>query len=129
MLTTSDKPPVIPIGHLDLENMQAAGLVRLFVAMLFAKVGSKHLSPGPASSIIFTSAMFAKKSTPNWSWIVAYSAGAFGIAKGLAVDLKPIRVNVVVPVAVATPPWQSFEMPTGAARCLDEGCRGEALDR
>lgn len=51
------------------------------------------------------------------------------MAKGLAVDLKLIRVNVVVPVAVATPPWQSFGMPTGAAGCLDEGYRGEALDR
>ena len=53
---------------------------------------------------------------------------AYGMAKGLAVDLKPVRVNVVVPVAVATLPWRGFGMPAGAAGWLDEGYRGEALD-
>jgi NAD(P)-dependent dehydrogenase (short-subunit alcohol dehydrogenase family) len=111
VLTASGKPPVIPIEQLTLENMQVAGLVRFLAAMLFAKVGSKRLSPGPASPITFTSAMFAKKPMPNWSLIAVYSAGAYGMAKGSAADLKPIRVNIAMPAAVGTSPWQSFGMP------------------
>lgn len=51
------------------------------------------------------------------------------MAKGLAVALQPIRVNVVVPEAVATPPWQELRDAARAARCLNEGYRGEALDQ
>jgi hypothetical protein len=66
-----------------LENMQAAGLVRSFAAILFAKIGPKHLSPSPASSTTFTSAIFAKKQTANWSLITAYSAGDLRNGEGV----------------------------------------------
>ena len=102
-VASSDKPPVIPTKHLTLENMQAAGLVRFLPAMLFAKVGSKHLSPGLAFKSPSHLSYLSKKPTPNQPLIVAYSAGVYGMAKGLGVDLKPIRDNVVVAVAVRTP--------------------------
>jgi NAD(P)-dependent dehydrogenase (short-subunit alcohol dehydrogenase family) len=48
--------------------------------------------------------MFAKP-LPNWTVPSAYSGAAVSMTKNLALDLRPVRVNIVSAGAVATELW------------------------
>ncbi|KAI4151911.1 MAG: hypothetical protein LQ340_003206 [Diploschistes diacapsis] len=97
------------IGDWNLQEMQQAGMVRFFGPMLIAQHLSKHLKGGPASSFTITSGYVGEKPSPNWSIINAYATGAFGLTRGLALDLAPIRVNCIAPGAVETEFWNSMK--------------------
>lgn len=56
----------------------------------------------PASSIIFTGGVTSTKPLPDWSALVGWGGAKEALVRGLAIDLKPIRVNMVVPGAVHT---------------------------
>ena len=47
----------------------------------------------------------AEKLIPNWSVVAAYASGLHGLVGGLALDLRPVRVNLVSPGPVATEMW------------------------
>ena len=79
---------------------------RVFGAILVAKIGSKHLSPGPKSSIIITSGSIAEKPIAGgWATLAFVGAGICGLARQLAFDLAPLRVNAVAPGVTDTNLW------------------------
>jgi NAD(P)-dependent dehydrogenase (short-subunit alcohol dehydrogenase family) len=82
--------------------------VRFVAPLLVAKVGSKYLNPGPASSIVLTAGIVADRPIPNWSIVASYCAGMHGMTRNLAIDLKPIRVNLVSPGLVDTNLWKDM---------------------
>ena len=45
---------------------------------------------------------------PNWSIVASYGAGMHGMTRNLALDLAPIRVNLVSPGAVDTELWDGM---------------------
>lgn len=111
VLSAGDKPVLGPLAELTYEKIILAGQVRFVAAALIAKVGSRYLAhPGtPRSSIIFTTGTSAYKPPPDWSIVAGYFGGVHGLIRGLAVDLKPFRVNVVCPGMVATDSfWDKF---------------------
>jgi NAD(P)-dependent dehydrogenase (short-subunit alcohol dehydrogenase family) len=90
--------------------MQRAGQVRFVAPLLIAKVGSRYLNPGPASSIVLTTGSVAEHPMPNWSVVASYASAMHGMTKNLALDLKPIRFNLVSPGAIDTELWK--DMPS-----------------
>jgi NAD(P)-dependent dehydrogenase (short-subunit alcohol dehydrogenase family) len=65
--------------------------------------------------IVLTSGTIGVRPTPG-SALAAAGAGAIeGLARGLAVELAPIRVNAVRPGAVRTPMWDGIPEPQRAA--------------
>ncbi|KAJ5922869.1 hypothetical protein N7516_010572 [Penicillium verrucosum] len=93
------------IGHVSsitIDQVYAAGAVRFFAPIILAKLSVKFLRPGPESSITFTGGAGSQRPPPNFAIAGAYTAGLEGLARGLAVDLKPLRVNVVAVGAVHT---------------------------
>lgn len=66
------------------------------------------MAPGPESSIILTGGSIAAKSAAGRGIVAAYSAGLEGLTRGMALDLKPRRVNLVSPGAVPTEAWDRF---------------------
>lgn len=106
VFTAGDQLATIPLQDATLEAIHAAGQVRFFAPLLVAKVGSKYLGPGPECSIIITSGSVAERPRPNWSVVAAYASGLHGMVRNLALDLKPVRVNLVQPGAVDTPLWR-----------------------
>ncbi|KAF2083962.1 NAD(P)-binding protein [Saccharata proteae CBS 121410] len=106
--TAGDALATTPLADADLAFMKKAGMVRFFGPLLVAREGSKHLSPGPRSSITLTSGMVGERPLPNWAVVGSFASGAFGMARGLALDLKPVRVNCVVPGAVDTELWKGL---------------------
>ncbi|OJJ45053.1 hypothetical protein ASPZODRAFT_144361 [Penicilliopsis zonata CBS 506.65] len=75
------------------------------VALLLGKLAPKYLKQHYTSSLIFTSGQVAHKPIPDWTVASAYAAGLFGITRGLALELKPLRVNLVSPGPTDTEAW------------------------
>lgn len=103
--TAADALAQMPLDTVDMEKIHKAGLLRFFGPMLVGKHAPKYLSAGPKSSITLTTGAVCQKPIPNWTVIGAYATGLQGLTRGLALDLKPIRVNLVSPGAVDTELW------------------------
>ncbi|KAG4429022.1 hypothetical protein IFR05_015495 [Cadophora sp. M221] len=120
--TAGDKLAQLPIEEITLEKILKAGQIRFFTPLLVAKVGRKWLTPGPASSIVLTTGAVAERPIPNWSIPASYAAGLHGMTRNLALDLKPIRVNLVSPGAIDTELWRDFseEQKKGIFKTIGE---------
>jgi len=114
VVTAGDPLAIIPLQDHNLESLRKAGQIRFFGPLLIAKVGSRYLSPGPTSSIVLTTGSVSLKPNPNWSAIAAYASGLHGMTRNLALDLKPIRVNLVSPGALDTELWKGMSQEAKA---------------
>ncbi len=106
--TAGDALAQMELSSIDMEKIKQAGMVRFFSPLLLAKHASKHLSPGPASSLTLTTGAVSERPTPDWTVIGSYATGLQGMTRQLAVDMKPIRVNLVSPGAVDTELWDTI---------------------
>ncbi|KAF1988909.1 NAD(P)-binding protein [Aulographum hederae CBS 113979] len=97
-----------PLSEQTFEMIKQRGVVRFFSPLLLAKHAPSHLSAGPRASITLTTGTVGEKPIAGWGAGAAYASGMIGMAKSLALDLKPIRVNVVSPGAVETELWDSI---------------------
>ena len=106
--TAGDALATLSIDQIDVAKMKKAGMVRFFSPLLVAKHAPKYLTGGPNSSITLTTGAVSERPTPGWSMIGSFATGLQGMCRGLALDLKPIRVNLVSPGAVNTELWDNF---------------------
>ncbi|KDQ15009.1 hypothetical protein BOTBODRAFT_32010 [Botryobasidium botryosum FD-172 SS1] len=82
----------------------------------------------PGGSITLTSGVAYIKPTKSWA-ITSGAAGArVSLAKGMAVDLAPIRVNVISPGAVDTELWGAID-PTEKGRLLAQIAQVQLVKR
>ncbi|KAL2842405.1 hypothetical protein BJY01DRAFT_236003 [Aspergillus pseudoustus] len=109
IFTAGDAPLLQPFLENSFETIKAAGTIRFFAPLLVAQYGYKHLKPGPASSITLTSGASAEKPIPGWTVTCSYLSGLQGMMRGLALDLKPVRVNLVSPGGVDTEMWDVLQ--------------------
>jgi NAD(P)-dependent dehydrogenase (short-subunit alcohol dehydrogenase family) len=100
---------ITPLKDITGASFQKMGTVRFVGPMVVAKQALTHLSPGPRSSFTFTTGSSAEKAPLGWAIPVSYGGGLISMARGLAVDMKPIRVNIVSPGAVDTEIWKMDE--------------------
>lgn len=84
------------------ETKEPIFILRYDAPIVLGKVAPAYMNPGPRSSITFTGASTATKPTPGRGILTALGASTEGVALGLAVELAPIRVNVVAPGTVDT---------------------------
>ncbi|WP_437378411.1 SDR family oxidoreductase [Inquilinus limosus] len=77
---------------------------KLIGPLLLAKHGAPALSP--TGSITFTSGIAAYRPAARGSVVAAINGALASLAAALAVELGPIRVNVVSPGWVDSPIWQ-----------------------
>ena len=124
VFTAGEKLAVMPLEDATLERIQQAGMVRFFAPLLIAKHAKRHLNPGPASSITLTTGAVSGKPHKNWTVIAAYAAGLHGMTRNLALDLAPVRVNVINPGAVLTPLWDGMpqEQKENFVKGIKETC-------
>ena len=107
--TASDSLAIKSISEVDVDFIRKAGTTRFIGPIILGKLAPKYLSPGPTSSITFTTGSVSERPVPNWGVINSYATGLQGLTRGLALDLAPIRVNLVSPGGVDTPLWASVE--------------------
>jgi NAD(P)-dependent dehydrogenase (short-subunit alcohol dehydrogenase family) len=83
--------------------------VRYWGVVAAVKHGAPRIRPG--GSIVLTSGIIGVRPTPGAA-LAAGSVGAIeALARGLAVDLAPVRVNTVRPGPVHTPMWDGLPRP------------------
>ncbi|KAJ5694371.1 hypothetical protein N7536_004783 [Penicillium majusculum] len=69
----------------------------VFVPLLIAKIAPPFMTKSYRSSITFTSGRIAEKPMKGAAVLAGWGAALFGIVRTLALDLAPIRVNLVSP--------------------------------
>ncbi|KAI9369008.1 short-chain dehydrogenase [Aspergillus egyptiacus] len=114
VFTAGDRLAIQPLENVTLDSIRRAGHIRFVVPLLLAKLAPRYMSPGFKSSITLTTGAIADKPMPGWSLVNGYMTGMHGMTKNLALDLKPLRVNIVSPGAVRTPLWGSDEAAEAA---------------
>lgn len=91
-----------PLSEASLPQMQQTGMVRFYAPLIIAKYAPNYLTGGPESSITLTTGTACERPVPNWTVISAYLGGLQAMTRSLALNLKPIRINLVSPGAVDT---------------------------
>ncbi|KAF5013930.1 hypothetical protein FDECE_105 [Fusarium decemcellulare] len=94
-----------PIADATLEAMRAAATVRYTAPVFVAKHAPKFLRQSASSSITLTTGVVSEKPIPGWSVTAGPRTAVQGLARNLALDLRPIRVNAVCLGAVDTDTW------------------------
>jgi NAD(P)-dependent dehydrogenase (short-subunit alcohol dehydrogenase family) len=105
VFTATEPPKLFTYDEFTLEYWRNAGQMRLFAPFFVAQVGSKYLNPGLESSIVLTTGTSSEKPIAGWPVVASYAASLKGLTRNLALDLKPIRVNIVSPGFVETELW------------------------
>ncbi len=107
VVTRGAPPPGAPIESTDLRTVRAFIDVMLVSAFSLAKHARGKLRPG--GSITFTSGISKDRPSIPGGAVVAAVAGSFGyMARALALELAPTRVNVISPGWVDTPMWDEI---------------------
>lgn len=96
-----------PLDELDLEVARGFFELRYWGAFAAAKAAHRLIRPG--GSIVFTSGVAAARPRPGWSAASSICAAMEGLTRALAVELAPIRVNIVSPAVVKTPLWAGMD--------------------
>lgn len=118
IFTAGDALALRPLTEIDHEFIYNAGKVRFFAPLLVAKLAPRFVKQSYVSSFTITGGMIARKPSPSWSVAAAYMSGLEGMTKNLALDLKPIRVNLILPGGVDTDLWGSVEERKGTMEML-----------
>lgn len=103
--TAGNSIPATPISEASLEAVDHAATVRYLAPIFLAKHAPKYLTNSFESSITLTTGVVAEKPLPNWSVIAGGRSAVVGLARNLALDLRPVRVNAVALGAVDTGAW------------------------
>lgn len=81
--------------------------VRYWGAYFAAKYGSGGIRAG--GSIVFTSGSAGRRPRSGWSLGASICSAMEGLTRALAVELAPIRVNIVAPGLVKTALWAGMQ--------------------
>jgi len=105
---------------------------RYWGAVTAAKYGAPLIRPG--GSIVFSSGAAGARPQPGWALGASICTAMEGLTRALAVELAPIRVNLVTPGFVRTPLWRNIleadreAMYAAAGARLPVGRVGEAAE-
>ncbi|KAB2571248.1 Short-chain dehydrogenase/reductase SDR [Lasiodiplodia theobromae] len=130
-----DALATLPLADASLPRIKQAGAVRFFGPLLAAREAAKHLPRSTTSSFTLTSGSVAQRPLPGgWAVVGSYATGLLGMARSLALELAPVRVNCVAPGVVDTGLWRTMgdaekeEMFRGVEEKLPTGRVGRVED-
>lgn len=110
--TAGDALKLTPVREVTPEILQQVSCVRFTSNLILAKLAPEYLTGGPECSITFTGGVNTQRPDPDWTVNASFGAGKEGMVRGLTIDLKPVRVNVVAPGAIETELWDSIPADT-----------------
>jgi NAD(P)-dependent dehydrogenase (short-subunit alcohol dehydrogenase family) len=121
-----------PVREFDLAAARRSVDSKLMSALLLAKHGCARARPG--GSLTFLSGIAAYRPMPRGAIVAAINGALASLAYALALELAPLRVNVVSPGWVDTPIWDTvagekkYEMQAQMANRLPVGRIGRPED-
>jgi NAD(P)-dependent dehydrogenase (short-subunit alcohol dehydrogenase family) len=95
-----------PLEETDLAAAQRFFQLRYWGAVTAAKVAAGRIRAG--GSITFTSGVAGARPHAGWAIGASICAAMEGLTRALAVELAPIRVNIVCPGFVRSPLWDGM---------------------
>jgi NAD(P)-dependent dehydrogenase (short-subunit alcohol dehydrogenase family) len=106
VFTAGDSLQLRDLASTDLQQARSAFELRYWAALAAVKYGSPHIRP--QGSVVLTTGIAGQR--PRKGWVIAASVcGTIeALARALAIELAPIRVNAVSPGVVRTNLWQSM---------------------
>jgi len=130
--TAGEPLSLTPIDALDIEQAKTFFTVRFWGAMAAVKYGHTFLNPG--GTISLTSGTAGWRPQKGWGVAASLCTAMEGFMRAMAVELAPVRVNLVIPGVIRTNLWSG--MPAAQlqafydseARRLPAGRIGEAGD-
>jgi len=100
--TAGDALRLIPVSQITIEALNKASIVRTMGPVILAKYLLQYLEKSPDSSYTMTGGVNGTKPAPGWSMMAGGATSLGGLTRGLAVDMAPVRVNIVSPGAIKT---------------------------
>jgi NAD(P)-dependent dehydrogenase (short-subunit alcohol dehydrogenase family) len=91
------------ISGLDMETARDYFVLRFWGPFAAVRYGAQEINPG--GSITLTSGIAGPRPGRGWSLGASTSGAIEGFARAMAVELAPVRVNVVSPGVVKTNLW------------------------
>jgi NAD(P)-dependent dehydrogenase (short-subunit alcohol dehydrogenase family) len=109
VFTAGDKLATKSLLEIDIAFIHTAGQVRFVAPLLIGKLATRFVKQSYVSSFTITNGAVAQKPLADWSVVAGYMSGLEGVVRNLALELKPIRVNLVTPGTVDTELWGTEE--------------------
>lgn len=132
MFTAGEPLTMTPVDQLDADQAVRFFGVRYFGALAAVRAAVPHLRPG--GSITLTTGVAKDRPGAGWALPASICGAIDALARALAVELAPIRVNAVSPGVVRSPLWASLAeedreaLYAGTAASLPVGRVGEVAD-
>jgi len=120
------------LANTALDGARQFFALRYWGALTAAKYGAPHIRPG--GSIVFTSGIAGARPQAGWALGASICSAMEGLTRALAVELAPLRVNIVSPGFVRTPLWRGMPEADREALYATVGAKlpvgrvGEATD-
>ncbi len=129
IVDTAGAPP-IPIKLETAEPSQIHTFIqaRLVPKILLAKLARIYLNDSYTSSVTFTGGSLSYKPTKGFG-VMASMVGHDSLVKGFAMDLAPIRVNLVAPGAIHTSLLEKFAPDGNVQGLLDRFTNASLVGR
>ena len=129
--TAGDTLKLKPLNETTIRFVQEVGLVRSVVPIILAKLARSHFVSSLESSLTLTGGMVSLKPPPGWTPYSTWAAGQEGMTRSLAIKLKPVRVNLIVPGTVDTEIFQQIpdELRSGLLNELREKTLNKELGK
>jgi NAD(P)-dependent dehydrogenase (short-subunit alcohol dehydrogenase family) len=93
---------------------------RLVPRLLLGKLALKYMNPQASSSLTFTSGVLAYRPQKGTGALMAAGGGQDTLCRGLAVEIAPIRVNVVSPGAIRTEMFTRMASASGNSQAVED---------
>jgi NAD(P)-dependent dehydrogenase (short-subunit alcohol dehydrogenase family) len=98
-----------PLPEMDISYIRSTSQFALVTPMLIAKLAPRFLNPSYKSSLILTTGVVADKPVKGYTMGPPWASSLMGLTRALALDLAPLRVNIVSPGATNTEMWGTEE--------------------
>ncbi len=105
VFTAGESLQLSRLEETDLATARRFFELRYWGAFTAAKHGASKIRGG--GSIVFTSGSASVRPQAGWSLGASICAAMEGLTRALAVELAPIRVNIVAPGVVKSPLWDA----------------------
>src|SRR5208282_4837125 len=99
VLVTGPGPYYSPLAELEIEKARRAVEAHLLLPLQVARYAAKKVRPG--GTLLFMSGTGGRRTAPGLALISALTAALPAVTKNLALELAPIRVNLIANTALA----------------------------
>jgi NAD(P)-dependent dehydrogenase (short-subunit alcohol dehydrogenase family) len=118
--TANRIPAIKPLAETDIEETVKASQLGFAAVLAIAKLAPKFVKKSCTSSLTFTGGRVAEKPIPNYALYSGIAAGLVAMVRNLALDMAPLRVNVVSPGVTKTEMWGPPEKQEKIAKMAGE---------